>query len=103
MWSEDMVDRLQALKLIRGMEHEQAWRIALRENPPRGSEFRGMDRALTLIAESDEVDPVEWLRLRTREAWYGDRELLKHFTLDLLYASPLQQHTRTRRTRASAA
>lgn len=78
-WSEAMVDRLAALKLIPGMEHETAWVIALAENAPRGSEFRG---ALTLLPPKGEVDPVEFLRRASEDAWYGRRPGLAALTVD---------------------
>lgn len=67
MWSEEMVDRLCALKLT-GMAFEAAWAVALSEIPPAGREFRG---ELTLLVDPREMDPVEFLRRACSDAWAG--------------------------------
>jgi hypothetical protein len=79
-WAEAIVDRLAALKLA-GMVFDDAWRWALAEHPPRGSEFRGMG-PLTLLKPRGELDPVEFMRRACDDAWHGRRPQLAALSVD---------------------
>lgn len=77
-WSEEIVDRLAALKRA-GASFEHAWSVALREVPPRGREHRG---ELTLLSDPRELDPVEFMRRAADDAWHGRRPCLAALTVD---------------------
>lgn len=81
-WIEDVVDRLAALKLVPGMEHDAAWEIVMREFPPRGRDV-GPPRPL-LFGGMEEEPLVDFMKRTTADAWYGRRPELRHLETALL-------------------
>lgn len=82
-WSSEITNHLVLLKR-QGVPFEDAWQLALKAVPPRGSEFRGMPQAMNLIDAAAEPDMVTFTRTACEDAWHGRRPALKGLSRSIL-------------------
>lgn len=66
-----------------------AWTSALRQNPPRRSDTLRIDpwggETLFDVGQGlEDLSLVEFMRDCCRQAWHGEAEVLRHFSLDML-------------------
>lgn len=83
-WASEVIDRLAVLKSC-GLTFEEAWARSMFDCPPRGREFGAAVRSLTDVAEDEEWgEPFDqFLKRITRDAWTGEKKILKHLGADL--------------------
>jgi hypothetical protein len=67
-WSQAMVARLVELKADGHCTFYRAWELALKENPPRGSD---MGEFMPTLWQHEDDSLVEFLRTACDHAWHG--------------------------------